>query len=111
MRGAGCILRLLGRSAFAAIVTLAIACCTTGIPIREDTAAAKDIGGVVTVTEANDGAEISLAPGQTLIVSLESNPTTGYSWAVSEIDSQVLHEAARSMEHPAKTKSGTLSAS
>jgi hypothetical protein len=36
--------------------------------------------GQVELTAADDGRQIELNSGQTLVVSLESNPSTGYSW-------------------------------
>lgn len=42
-------------------------------------------------TGAEDqGRTVELAAGETLLVTLESNPTTGYSWQVSEVDEAVL---------------------
>ena len=38
----------------------------------------------VQLTDADDGTTVQLANEGTLIVALASNPTTGYSWAVSE---------------------------
>lgn len=32
--------------------------------------------------EADEGASVEVAPGRPLVVSLKSNPTTGYDWAV-----------------------------
>lgn len=44
----------------------------------------------VAVTAADNGGEVALKPGETLTITLESNPTTGYSWQVMEINSTVL---------------------
>ena len=42
----------------------------------------------------DDGHEMQLKRGQTLVVTLEGNPTTGYSWEVAEpLDEQVLRQA------------------
>ena len=42
----------------------------------------------------DDGREMQLKKGQTLVVTLEANPTTGYSWEVAEpLDEQVLRQA------------------
>ena len=42
----------------------------------------------------DDGREKQLKKGQTLVVTLEGNPTTGYSWEVTEpLDEQVLRQA------------------
>ena len=38
----------------------------------------------------DDGSVVELGKGQALVVTLESNPTTGYSWEVSEVDEDVL---------------------
>jgi inhibitor of cysteine peptidase len=41
----------------------------------------------------DDGREMQLKKGQTLVVTLEGNPTTGYSWEVAEpLNEQVLRQ-------------------
>ena len=45
-----------------------------------------------TLTEADDGVRIELSPGQTLTITLPSNPTTGYSWQVAQIDTSLLEQ-------------------
>jgi len=45
-----------------------------------------------TLTEADNGAQIELSPGQTLTITLPSNPTTGYSWQVTQIDLKTLKQ-------------------
>jgi inhibitor of cysteine peptidase len=42
------------------------------------------------LTAEDDGSVVELGEGQALVVTLESNPTTGYSWEVSEVDEDVL---------------------
>jgi len=42
------------------------------------------------VTGPDNGSEIRLQIGEALTLKLESNPTTGYSWQVMEIDDTVL---------------------
>ena len=43
---------------------------------------------------ADDRREMQLKKGQTLVVTLEGNPTTGYTWEVAEpLDEQVLRQA------------------
>ncbi len=42
----------------------------------------------------DNGREMQLKKGQTLVVTLEANPTTGYTWEVAEpLDEQVLRQA------------------
>ena len=42
----------------------------------------------------DNGREMQLKKGQTLVVTLEGNPTTGYSWEVAgPLDEQVLRQA------------------
>lgn len=42
------------------------------------------------LTNADNGKQITVKAGDTLTLTLESNPTTGYSWQVLEIDHAVL---------------------
>ncbi|MGQ9586389.1 MAG: protease inhibitor I42 family protein [Anaerolineae bacterium] len=44
----------------------------------------------VVVTEANEGATVTLEQGQALAVILESNPSTGYQWDVAQVEPPVL---------------------
>lgn len=55
-------------------------------------------GGCSTTSEINmdvnsNGTQKELACGQTLSITLESNPSTGYSWQVTEVDKAVLHQS------------------
>jgi predicted secreted protein len=44
------------------------------------------------VGAADNGRTLELAAGEVLVVSLDSNPTTGYGWEVSEIDEGILSQ-------------------
>ena len=45
------------------------------------------------LTAADDGSEIELKKGQLLVITLEANPTTGYTWGVAEpLDEQVIRQ-------------------
>ena len=44
----------------------------------------------VQVTDADNGKQITVKPGDVMTVTLVSNPTTGYSWQVMEIDNTIL---------------------
>jgi inhibitor of cysteine peptidase len=44
----------------------------------------------IQVTEADQGKEYMLNTGDSLIIVLESNPSTGYAWEVELVDSPVL---------------------
>jgi inhibitor of cysteine peptidase len=44
----------------------------------------------------DDGSQVEVKKGQTLVVSLESNPSTGYSWHVMEIDESILKQVGES---------------
>jgi inhibitor of cysteine peptidase len=46
----------------------------------------------VTLTDKDNGSKVQLVPGQKLSVSLESNPTTGYSWRANPLDEKVLKQ-------------------
>ena len=44
----------------------------------------------MSLTEADNGMQITVNSGDAITLTLESNPTTGYSWQVMEIDNRVL---------------------
>ncbi len=46
----------------------------------------------VNVDEKDDGSQVELEQGQILVVTLESNPTTGYSWQVVEAQGSILEQ-------------------
>lgn len=46
----------------------------------------------VTVTDENNHGRIELNPGDTLVVRLDANSTTGYQWTVGQIDSGILRQ-------------------
>lgn len=46
----------------------------------------------VLLDETDNGGQVTLEAGQTLAISLPSNPSTGYSWEVESIDAAVLSQ-------------------
>jgi inhibitor of cysteine peptidase len=42
------------------------------------------------LTDADNGKQITVNQGDTITLTLESNPTTGYSWQVTETDNGIL---------------------
>ena len=70
---------------FIALLTLLVALTlATGCSPQQEVKASID----------DDGREMQLKKGQTLVVTLEGNPTTGYSWEVAEpLNEQVLRQA------------------
>jgi C1A family cysteine protease len=48
--------------------------------------------GQITLNEINNGGQIDLGESDMLVLRLESNPSTGYSWHVQEMDQNVLHQ-------------------
>ncbi|MCL7455326.1 MAG: protease inhibitor I42 family protein [Anaerolineae bacterium] len=47
-------------------------------------------GGEVVLAREDMGAQVALHEGQTLVVTLEANPSTGYSWELIDLEEQVL---------------------
>ena len=60
------------------LVLLALAACGSGSEVKLD--------------EGDDGSQVELTGGQTLEISLEGNPTTGYTWETAEVDQNVLRQ-------------------
>lgn len=51
----------------------------------------------IKLNAANDGSQVQATRGQTLVVTLDSNPTTGYKWAVADVDKKVLTQVGDSV--------------
>jgi inhibitor of cysteine peptidase len=47
----------------------------------------------VQINQAHNGVQKELTRGQILLVTLDSNPTTGYSWQVAEVNPAVLRQS------------------
>jgi inhibitor of cysteine peptidase len=84
---------------FVALLTLIVALTlATGCTSQQEVKASVD----------DAGREKQLKKGQTLVVTLEGNPTTGYSWEVAEpLDEQVLRQVG---EPEFKSESDALGA-
>jgi inhibitor of cysteine peptidase len=54
--------------------------------------------GATVLTETDNGSTVDLTTGDRLTIRLESNPTTGYEWAIAEIDEQMLTYLSGSYE-------------
>ncbi len=63
------------------VLTLAMAACSSN---------------AVKISADDNGQTIELTSGQKLVLSLESNPTTGFDWEVSEIDEAVIKQSGES---------------
>ena len=46
----------------------------------------------VKLDAGDDGSQVELQVGQKLVVSLEGNPTTGYTWEAADLDEKVLRQ-------------------
>jgi len=55
----------------------------------------------------DDGRQVELEAGQTLAIGLESNPTTGYTWEVAELDEHILRQVGETEFEP---ESGAIGA-
>ena len=54
----------------------------------------------VNLDAGDDGSQVELNAGQTLVVSLEGNLTTGYTWEAAELDEQVLRQVGEAEFKP-----------
>lgn len=55
----------------------------------------------ITATEAQNGKTLVVSTGDALLVSLESNPSTGYGWQVSKNDPAILKLVGAPVYQPA----------
>ncbi len=60
-------------------------------------------GGTKKLSDADSGKSVQLKQGEKLEITLESNPTTGYSWDVDSVDEGVLRMVGKP-EYKAESK-------
>ena len=61
---------------------------------------------LVKIADADRGKTIELSPGDTLIISIETNPGTGYSWRVGKNDGAILKYVEQFIFPPKSTVPG-----
>ena len=66
--------------------------------------------GQVELTEADDGSQIEMGKGQTLVVTLGSNPSTGYRWERVPSEAGVLQQSGEA-EFEQGSRKGLVGAS
>jgi inhibitor of cysteine peptidase len=64
----------------------------------------------VTAGDADQGRIVELVPGESLVLTLESNPTTGYSWQLVEVDEAVLKPKGEPEFKPSSGSEGLVGA-
>ncbi|MFA5056289.1 MAG: protease inhibitor I42 family protein [Dehalococcoidia bacterium] len=69
-----------------AAVTVLAAAAIAGVACT----ASADTGDPQIFNVAESGQQIELSPGDSLIVTLDSNPSTGYAWSISEIGDEAV---------------------
>ena len=62
----------------------------------------------VKIDEESNNGQVELQTGQTLVVSLKSNPTTGYAWEVAEVDETLLQSQGEAEYKESKTSGEQL---
>ncbi len=60
------------------------------------------------LTEDDNGRALTLKPGQVLVIHLAANPTTGYTWALGEVNEGVLRQAGEAGYTPAPAGQGEV---
>lgn len=63
-------------------------------------------GGEAAVDLSHNGSKVEVEAGGVLVVSLESNPTTGYIWQISEVDPAILSQQGEGEFEPESSLTG-----
>ncbi len=64
------------------VAVLLFALMLVARPLQSLDATQKKASSVVVITDQDNGKDIDLPAGDTLVVRLKSNPSTGYTWAI-----------------------------
>ena len=86
----------LGLSLFSLPSALAVPPAATPVLNAPPPATAAPNLNEVRLTELDNGSLAQLGEDQTLVISLESNPSTGYAWEVAEIDEDIVYQVGES---------------
>jgi inhibitor of cysteine peptidase len=62
--------------------------------------AACGASGEVELDMTDNGSQVELEVGQVLVISLEGNPTTGYTWEIGAIEESVLRQVGEVVFEP-----------
>jgi len=90
-----------------AFILLASLCVGVGAACSGSSASLSGSGNDVNVDDSYSGKQVELAVGQSLVVTLASNITTGYSWSLTEnSDGSVLSETGNEYVAPQTTLMG-----
>ena len=94
----------IGLIVMASIVGGAVACARASDSAADEAAAPNK----VSADASYDGEEVEVAVGGSVIVTLESNPTTGFQWELAGItDQAVLEKADQEFVSPEAANNGT----
>jgi predicted secreted protein len=77
---------------------------------KEASKSLSDIPMTVNVNDNDNGGQVTLRQGQILAVTLESNPTTGYSWYRVEKQDSILEKFGDTLYFPSEQDDGTVGA-
>ena len=77
---------------------------------KEASKSLSDIPMTVNVNDNDNGGQVTLRQGQILAVTLESNPTTGYSWYMVEKQDSILEKFGDTLYFPSEQDDGTVGA-
>ena len=72
------------------LITAAVAALVIAVGVAV-AAQSDDSNATTRLSLADDGAVVTLDKGDTLILDLEANPTTGFTWELDALDEGVLH--------------------
>jgi inhibitor of cysteine peptidase len=73
-------------------LVLAVTFFSLASSCNEDTPTTPGISAEVEIDGSANGQQVTIINGQVLIVSLGSNPSTGFTWQVSEVDTGILQQ-------------------
>ncbi|MBI5608117.1 MAG: protease inhibitor I42 family protein [Deltaproteobacteria bacterium] len=97
-------LRILSFSTVACLGLTLAACASEDAGSVAETDADLTLG--TTLTEADNGSTAAVVEGQSVLVALASNPTTGYDWAVTSVDKSLGYPTTKYVKSGSATGSG-----
>jgi len=97
----------IGRAIYINVLIVSFTLITMGLELSGCSTVPKQIPLEVKLDVGDNGKEIRLKKGQILVVSLESNPTTGFGWEAEELKDGILRLVSKEYKSKSEGPDGS----
>lgn len=82
------------------LLAVFIICSSTASDCSNSGPSTPGIDAEVRIDGSRDGGQVTLLRGQVLVLALDANPSTGFTWEVEQLDTSILRQLGLPMFQP-----------